>query len=766
VHTYYVRPRREGSLSEPERSETPRTLKRVDDPSGPSRVPAKIWLSLALLRKSMPSAQIPLAKTTALYIGPRYLVQSTIGDDHSILSALTTHMAPYVYPPLSPDSNEIRLLTLFPGKFEVETTVGIETVTLTENDWPQYEALSYTWGSLDHPVDICVGTASTTTLGVTQNLAIALPYLRLADRPRRLWIDAICVDQQNLVERSRQVKKMKDIFQRAERVIVWLGPEERNSTLALETLDTLASKIEVNWQTSSMTPASTGSPELHSVSLSDELQYDWVTWNAVYYLLHRPWFERLWIWQEIRLQSHDAILLCGGTTMKWQHFRSAIFCLRAKYKEPNIRGLNDRIDHVANLCDADLYEGLETLITRTKYCQCSDPRDRIYALLGMVDRSEADIVIEPDYGKTVGEVYKDVALEYIKKRRNLEILRSCGLENKILELPKWSPDWAASKNIQHWRTPTWVPNWSIPSPTNSLPLCYATGGTFTEAIHNGGEILEVQGVAVGVVDHVECILPSDAAHTTTEMLETMQRLASSYLKSEPYVAGNSLEDAFLRTLCCNSFDETYLPPCLALPNFVKCKEAFLNLQESQEESERFTPPVLSLYLLCAHEHVLGRSLFTTQEGYIGLGPNASQRGDHVYIILGCDAPLVLRPASKDEWLVVGRSYVHGTEDGRAFLGALPGRYRRVIRFEETSKRWWPAYVDHQTGNILIEDPRLGPLPPGWRAKKHDYDKAWNWYVNEESEKGRNLQQRLPGDPRWKSDALIRRGVDLKNLKLI
>jgi hypothetical protein len=116
--------------------------------------------------------------------------------------------------------------------------------------------------------------------------------------------------------------------------------------------------------------------------------------------------------------------------------------------------------------------------------------------------------------------------------------------------------------------------------------------------------------------------------------------------------------------------------------------------------------------------------------------------------------------------VVGRSYVHGTEDGRAFLGDLPGRYQREIRFEEASGRWWPAYVDHQTGNILIEDLRLGPLPPGWRARKHDYDKAWNWYINEESEEGRNPQQRLPGDPRWKSDALIRRGIDLKILKFV
>lgn len=167
-------------------------------------------------------------------------------------------MTPYKYQPLRMDADEIRLLSLLPGSSSEETIISIETVPLGKNSWPQYEALSYTWGSSDDRVPLSIGALRNETLDITQNLATALPYLRLRDRPRVLWIDTICIDQKSLAERSHQVKRMGDIFQKAERVIVWLGPEGNWSTLALRTLEHLASKIEVDWQISVMPRSSLG----------------------------------------------------------------------------------------------------------------------------------------------------------------------------------------------------------------------------------------------------------------------------------------------------------------------------------------------------------------------------------------------------------------------------------------------------------------------------------------------------------------------------
>ena len=125
---------------------------------------------------------------------------------------------------------------------------------LTADNPPLYEALSYTWGSADNSVEIKV--ASSKTITVTQNLANALPYLRYADRPRFLWIDAICIDQQNLKERGHQVERMADIYRLADRVVPWLGLEENDSTYALEIMRDLSSTIEVDWLARTMRPAS------------------------------------------------------------------------------------------------------------------------------------------------------------------------------------------------------------------------------------------------------------------------------------------------------------------------------------------------------------------------------------------------------------------------------------------------------------------------------------------------------------------------------
>jgi hypothetical protein len=105
--------------------------------------------------------------------------------------------------------------------------------------------------------------------------------------------------------------------------------------------------------------------------------------------------------------------------------------------------------------------------------------------------------------------------------------------------------------------------------------------------------------------------------------------------------------------------------------------------------------------------------------------------------------------------------VHGIEDGKVFLGELPRRYRRVIRFEETSKKWWPAFLDNETGSFLIEDPRLGPLPPGWHVKPHDFEKAWNWYTDGHG----NSDQSMP-DPRVMPDVFREKGIKLETFKLV
>ncbi|OCL05684.1 hypothetical protein AOQ84DRAFT_298427, partial [Glonium stellatum] len=99
-----------------------------------------------------------------------------------------------------------------------------------EGEHPMYEALSYTWGdpSVQKTIELCG-----TPFDVGANLESALRHLRTEEHPRRLWIDAICIDQHNLEERSIQVLKMTHIYRQASRVLVWLGEESDNSNMAM-----------------------------------------------------------------------------------------------------------------------------------------------------------------------------------------------------------------------------------------------------------------------------------------------------------------------------------------------------------------------------------------------------------------------------------------------------------------------------------------------------------------------------------------------------
>jgi len=155
-------------------------------------------------------------------------------------------VTPYQYNLLNEKAQEIRLLTILPGKLISEIRVSLDTLSLTEETVLEFEALSWCWGSLLDPVDIFVGKRGNWTVRVTQNLASPLPCLRYLNKPRRIWIDAICVIQQDLEERSSQVKRMADIYAAASQFVVWLGPERDDTQLAIDYCKDVSVNITVD----------------------------------------------------------------------------------------------------------------------------------------------------------------------------------------------------------------------------------------------------------------------------------------------------------------------------------------------------------------------------------------------------------------------------------------------------------------------------------------------------------------------------------------
>jgi len=186
-------------------------------------------------------------------------------------------MSPYCYRELLPDS--IRLLRLFPSEAQ-DAPIQCELFHYSLKDVGKrthpYDALSYVWGDSAKPQSIFVragghGSTSGHNLPVTTNLHQALSRLRHQFIERIIWIDAVCINQEDNREKERQIQFMAKVYALANCVIVWLGEEADDSDRALQAIRLARGRKLVN-------------------SVADE-----TTQEAVLALLQRPWFRRIWV---------------------------------------------------------------------------------------------------------------------------------------------------------------------------------------------------------------------------------------------------------------------------------------------------------------------------------------------------------------------------------------------------------------------------------------------------------------------------------------
>ncbi|KAH8656698.1 heterokaryon incompatibility protein-domain-containing protein [Tricladium varicosporioides] len=169
----------------------------------------------------------------------------------------------------------------------------------------KYEALSWCWG-IDPPlytVKIEKG-GRTYKKSVRKELALALKYLRLPNQTRTLWIDAICINQEDPEERNRQVQMMSRIYTRSKEVCIWLGPDDDQSKLAIDFIHGEIMELK-NFDMICSDKRYTGK------------------WQALMVLMQRDWFSRRWVVQEIALAS-KAKVYCGPDSIPWKEFAVAV----------------------------------------------------------------------------------------------------------------------------------------------------------------------------------------------------------------------------------------------------------------------------------------------------------------------------------------------------------------------------------------------------------------------------------------------------------
>ncbi|KAK5629131.1 hypothetical protein RRF57_004846 [Xylaria bambusicola] len=360
-------------------------------------------------------------------------------------------MDTFNYQRLELKSSAFRLVRLLKGVANDFIRCELVYTTLDENVIP-YEAVSYTWGSSDKPLSIFLQGQK---FMVTENLWGLLKDLRKAESDRYLWIDAIAINQGDDLERGHQVQRMQAIYGGAERVLIYLGRDSPFTRILMESLLLFQTSISgryagpdnERWGTTWQIVLSKLQDKYNSVDLKGDLR------KGLNELLQRPWFRRVWVLQEVA-NARTASVFCGENSI-----RAPIFVMA-----PILLGL-DLNSHAAAVFELmPTYPGNGSRKTRDKkllpllldfrHSEASDPRDKIFALLGLCEDSGIQKYIEPDYTQTEFNVLYTTIAYFMSKTTEPARLRLGRLlaEAKCLMKPQEMPVSDTKPAPSNWRS--------------------------------------------------------------------------------------------------------------------------------------------------------------------------------------------------------------------------------------------------------------------------------------------------------------------------
>ncbi|KAH7309720.1 heterokaryon incompatibility protein-domain-containing protein [Stachybotrys elegans] len=382
----------------------------------------------------------------------------------------------YLYQPLR-EHDAIRVLDLDPDdEYNAPLCGHLTNTRLSEIN--QYTALSYVWGD-PTPTETLVVNGDEVRLG--ENLAIALRDMRHTSSVLRVWVDAVCINQSDNDEKSHQVAMMGDIYAKAVRTIIYLGPSTEKTNLVLSKKPD--SRMEKDEQ-------------LHYTRLA---QKD---------LLRRPWFKRVWTYQEFAL-SKKPYIQCGSVRVPWKQIYKLLIGYDGGFNAERHTGL-EVLRSMKSVCPpGNKLEFLDVLQARRGF-GATDPRDLVYAQLGII----SDLVLVREYiaisyNMPVPVLYCQVANYAIASRRDgvealLSMLDDSSDGSRLPNLPSWAPDWRLFRNNVT----------TMHNEDYHLQETYEGAHCFLEE----SLVLAHVGYEVDTVEDLSCILPAYASIPNTVLV--------------------------------------------------------------------------------------------------------------------------------------------------------------------------------------------------------------------------------------------------------
>jgi hypothetical protein len=616
----------------------------------------------------------------------------------------------YQYEPL-PEGRLIRLASLSHEGDEEVPRCSLETFDL--NNLPVYHALSYTWGSPSDEASerginadlSCSIFCSGSSMSVTRNLYDFLCRWRKTNSDsckEYIWIDAICINQADPTERGSQIGLMRDIYSSAKSVIVWLGEENKHTLAVVDLIQRLPSIPMDRLRT--INPLDLANTRTKAMmQLGD--------WKGCAELFQRAWFYRTWIIQEIAVASKVTVI-CGSHIILWEDllYISEVFStskwgtqVLSIFHKPGCGGLTvGATPYMLDGIRKGILEAggwtLDALVFSARPFLATDPKDKIYALLGLARASSGSELNfpRPDYNLLTSEVYIDAMRAMLEDSRSFLLLSTVeDKSQRIVELlPSWVPDFSfgAGASLGMGGKHAYSAAGDLPKglrPLGEKRLLGITGSELDEIVEVGESMDEINN-GRSLIQCLKIVSQLPPTYFTGQSrLEVFWRTLVADIADGQHPAPESLRLSFRYWVMfemANAFiDKTHSTTTwdtamaymddLARSDLIgvlPTSERILNFagtyERERDKFEDYSPLVSAATKLHTQfqEKVGGARpfrIFITRKGYLGLGQLSLRVGDCCWIIPGACVPFILRSKGEGRYHLVGETYVHGFMHG-------------------------------------------------------------------------------------------------------
>jgi hypothetical protein len=577
----------------------------------------------------------------------------------------------YTYSQLDRHRKEVRLLLLAPGSGNNTLECKLKHAFIDQSPPPLYETISYVCGD---PQTKSVIKLHDTEIHILASCEAALRRMRLSTTERVLWIDAICINQEDTDERSHQVGMMYAIYTNTFRNLIWLGEDDGHTAKAISSIRKILDDIEA---------ATQGSVELRDLLWDRNglrqysrtvLSFDFDD-SSLTQFFRSPWFFRLWVVQEASL-APCSVCHRGEFEMPLTHILRAASWIRYKWLSLPELTFQEGIPYAAAIFDtADAERGffrhfrgrqsMSDLLDNLTEFQSLDPRDHVFAILGLWQKhtgsAELPFALRPDYTLEAHVVFRDATRFAMQEAGNLLPLA-------------WDRGPRRGQECDRW--PSWVPrlDWK-PDRVNDAPkllsLFRADNGVPMSMYEKEGrsDALYLSGL---VVDEVVRVIPA------IQLGMTLSKVQASMLEMERLHVDNWVESPVggveakvaLVLLAGTNARKIRVTTSEALQGYQDYKkyladhQTFPPYERDLEEEASETDKVAARFQEALANSAFHRAVFHTKFGHVGLCPESTRIDDFVTILYGSRWPGVLR-FDDSEFSLVGISYVYGIMDGEA-----------------------------------------------------------------------------------------------------